>query len=204
MNRAVDRNDVIAVPVAEENGRPRPGCSREALRARPVLKNEQAGQADDRGQRLRPAQTDMERHHGALAEADQRQPPRLEIVGTELRIDQRVQAGAGLRYAAPALMRVPHGQREPLSAGRPRMGQAVGRVRGEERRIRQPLLPCPAELDQVVPVGAIAMKQKHELLRLSSGGRREARAWCGCHRLRLSTPPRCGSTCPRASGRSRD
>ena len=45
--------------------------------------------ADDRKRRHAPAQSDMQRHHGALAEADQRERRGRQLTTGELRADWR-------------------------------------------------------------------------------------------------------------------
>jgi len=44
---------------------------------------------------------------------------------------------------------------------------ALRRVRRHERRVRQPGLPLPADLDEIVAVGAIAMQEDDQLLGLA-------------------------------------
>ena len=86
---------------------------------------------------------------------------------------------------ANALLPLPlgsHFEVEPLAAAEERAGHRFWRVRGNESRIRQIARPRLSQFDEVVPIGAIAVKQNHKLFRRTAGGRREARAvYLNCH-----------------------
>ena len=64
----------------------------------------------------------------------------------------------------PALLGVAEGEREPLASDR-RLGAGLGRMRRDERGLRQDRLPLLAERDQVVAVGTVAVKEDDELPR---------------------------------------
>ena len=99
--------------------------------------------------------------------------------------------GPAWLHAAPALVRIAEGEGEPLPAHR-LAGHELGRVRGDEGGVGQPALPLPADLDQVVAVGAVAVEE-HDKLLCRAGTGRKARAGEGCrHRPPLSSPARRG------------
>ena len=110
----------------------------------------------------------MQRHHRALAEADEREARIVEAEAGELRVEERVDRGPRGDGAAPALRRAARvvgrgaAQGEPLPAHR-RSGAALGRVRRDERRLGRQRAPLLAERDQVVAVGAVAVQENHEL-----------------------------------------
>src|ERR1700674_1018072 len=106
----------------------------------------------------------MEGHHRALAEADQRQRVAAEPMPPHLGVEKPLKPGRGGIDAAPALLRIADGEPEPLPPGR-RFGAGLGRVRGDECRLRQQRLPRAADLDQIVAVGAIAVQEYDELPR---------------------------------------
>ena len=146
-----------------------------------VGEHQQPGIADDRCRSDGAAQADMERHHGALAEADQRQRRWRQLKPPELRLDEPLQGGRRLVDADPALVRIAEGQRKPLPADR-RLAARLGRVGRHEGGIGQRRLPHPAELDEVVAVGAIAVEEDHELARRPAGMRGQAWAIEFSHR----------------------
>ena len=96
--------------------------------------------------------------------------------------------------AVPALVRIAEGERKPFAPHR-RLSARARRVRRDERRLRQQRLPRPADLDQVVAVGAIAVHE-HDQLARGSAFRRKPRTvdltgHCGlASSLRLSLPRR--------------
>jgi hypothetical protein len=57
--------------------------------------DQEAGKAKDRRRRSRTAETDMQRHHAALAEADQRQLRIVEVQPLELGVEKGVDRLAG-------------------------------------------------------------------------------------------------------------
>ena len=78
--------------------------------------------------------------------------------------------GPALLTPVPALVRRAGEQRKPLPPGR-RLAARLGRMRRDERGVRQQPLPGPADVDQVVAVGAIAVQEHDEALgRCPPGG----------------------------------
>src|SRR3974390_2186366 len=115
----------------------------------------------------------MQRHHGALAEADERQCRRRELVPREFGFDEPLQQRCGLVDADPSLVRSAEGQGEPLPPDR-RLAARLRRMRRNERGMRQVLLPSAPYLDQVVAVGSITV-QEHAQLLGGAGTRRQPR-----------------------------
>ena len=116
----------------------------------------------------------MQRHHRALAEADQRQRALVESAPRQFRVEKSVEGRAGGDDAPPALVGIAHGERKPLPP-HGRGGAALACVRRDEIGVRQQAAPLPADLDQIVPVRAIAVQKHHELPRLA-GFRLKSRA----------------------------
>src|SRR4051812_23377119 len=102
----------------------------------------------------------------------------------KLQVEPGVEPGAGVVHAAPALVRIAEGEGEPLPAHR-LAGDELGRVRGDEGGVGQPALPLPADLDQVVAVGTVAMEEHDKLLCRARTGWK-ARAGEGCRHRPLS------------------
>ena len=116
---------------------------------------------------------DMQRHHGALAEADQRQRRRRQLAARQFGVEECIERGRRLVDADPALVGIAERQREPLPADR-RLAAGLGRMRRHERGVRQHRLPGAADVDQVVAVGAIAVQEHHEALGLAAAAVRAA------------------------------
>ena len=139
------------------------------------LPGDAAGIADDRRRRLQPARRDLQHHHRALAEADQREvgigkPMRREL-GIEKGVELR-RRGAGAR---PVLVRIAHGQAEPLVARRiPVAG--IRRVRRDEGGIGKERRPLPPDLDEIGPVRSDAMQQHDQFPGGTTGERGDAGA----------------------------
>ncbi len=112
------------------------------------------------------AQARMQRHHGALAEADQRQRVGRQLPARQFGVEKFVERGRGLVDADPALVGIAEGEPEPLPADR-RLPAGLGRMRRDEGGVRQDRLPGAADIDQVVAVGAIAVQENHEALGLA-------------------------------------
>ena len=91
----------------------------------------------------------------------------------KLGIDEAFQHRRRLVDADPAFIGIAEGEGEPLPPDR-RLPARLGRMRRDERRLRQQLLPHPANLDEVVAVGAVAV-QKHDQLARRSRQRRKPR-----------------------------
>jgi hypothetical protein len=129
--------------------------------------------ADDRRRRHAAAQPDMQRHHRALAEADQRQRRWRQAEARKLGIDEALQHRCRFVDSDPALVRIAKRQGEPLPPHR-RAAARLRCMRRHERRLRQQGLPRPAEFDEVVAVGAVAVQKHHQLPR-RAGARCEPR-----------------------------
>ena len=106
----------------------------------------------------------MQRHHGALAEADQRQRRGRQVAALELGVEEAVEHRRRLVDADPALVGIAEGERKPLPAHR-RLAARLRRVRRDEGGLRQQPLPGAADLDQVVAVGAVAVQEHDQLAR---------------------------------------
>ena len=137
------------------------------------------------------AQPHMQRHHGALAEADQRERRGRKVAARELGIEERFEHRRGLVDAEPALVGIAEGEREPLPADR-RLAARLRRMRRHEGGLRQQRLPGAADLDEVVAVGAIAVQEHHQLARAvpergsSRGPSSSAAIWLAPLRCRAS------------------
>ena len=79
-------------------------------------------------------------------------------------VDKALQSRPRLIDSDPALIGIAEGQREPLPPDR-RLPARLRGVRRNERRLRQQRLPGAADLDQIVAVGAVAVKKDDELPR---------------------------------------
>ena len=140
--------------------------------------DQEAGKSEDRGRRTPTPEADMQRHHRALAETDQRQFRIVEPKPLEFGVQKGVDRAPRLDRAVPALgasariVRRPVGEGEPLPA-HPRRA-ALGRVWRNEPNLGHERAPLTAELDKVVAVGAVAV-QEHNQLAGSAGGRRDSR-----------------------------
>ncbi len=115
----------------------------------------------------------MQRHHRALAEADESERCRRQRVAFELGVEKALEPRCGLVDPDPALVRIAEGQAEPLPADRG-LRARLRCVRRDERRLRQELLPGAADFDEIVAVSAIAV-QKHDELSRGSRPRCEPR-----------------------------
>jgi hypothetical protein len=82
----------------------------------------------------------MQRHHGTLAEADERKCRRRKLAAREFALDEFLQDRSGFVDAGPALVGVAEGQRKPLAARR-RLAAGLDGVRRHKRGIRQQRLP---------------------------------------------------------------
>ena len=101
---------------------------------------------------------DVQRHHGALAEADEHETVRRQPVAGELPVEKAVERGTGRNHAAPILAGIAHGEPEPLQrAGH--AGDRLRRIGRDERRTRERAPPFVAQRDQIVAVGAVAVQQ---------------------------------------------
>src|ERR1019366_8809552 len=115
----------------------------------------------------------MQRHHGALAETDQRQRRRWQLPAREFGVEETVERGRRLVDAGPALARITERQGKPFAPDR-RLAATVRRMRRYEGGVRQQASPSAADLDQVIAVGAIAVQEHHQLPR---GARARLDSW---------------------------
>ena len=163
----------------------------------PVLEmlrpGEQAGIADDAGDRRGPAEADVKRHHRPLAEADEGEVAVGELEAGELGVEEGLQCWRGMRDAAPVGVEVAEGERKPLPAHR-RLVARVGGVGGGEGGVGEDGGEHPAEVDEVVAVGAVAVEKYHQLLRRPAVRGRQSRSVDHCHPRRIKAAPRpcCG------------
>src|SRR5262249_55818436 len=98
------------------------------------------GIADDCERRRRAAQPYMQRHHRALAEADERERRGREIAALELGVEEGRQHGRRLVDSAPAFIGIAEGEREPLPADR----RLAAGLRGQGGGGGPPRAPPPA------------------------------------------------------------
>ncbi len=143
-----ERNDVVVAAVDEQDRR---SLRPRAVRFGEMLAPDQfAGIAEQRGGRPTAPQPDMQREHGSLAEADQRQLRIVKLELVQLGVEERVKAGRRLVDAGPALVFVAHRQGEPLPAAR-RLYAGLRRVGRDEGRIRHEPLPLLGEAIRSLP-----------------------------------------------------
>src|SRR6516165_19973 len=176
-------NEVVAVAMDEENRRAGFDLGGKFFGIDVGRQYQQSGIADDRHRGSRAAQSDMQRHHRALAEADQRQRGWRQLVPGELGIEKAFEHRRCFVDTDPALIRIAKGQREPLPADR-RLTARLGRVRRDEGGMRQHFLPGAADLDQVVAVSTIAVQENDKLLRRAGTGRKPRSIECPDPRVR--------------------
>ena len=163
-------DEFVAVAVDQQHRRTRSDLSSDGFRVIVRRKHQQPGIADDRRRRDRSAQADMQRHHGSLAKANERQRRGRQAVTGKFRVDKTVQHWRRLVDPDPTFVWIAEGERKPLPADR-RLSARLGRMRRYERRVRQGWLPNFADLDEIVAVGAVAMKENDKLSR-GPGARR--------------------------------
>src|SRR5262249_7074177 len=106
-------------------------------------------------------QADVQRHHGALTEADEGQPLRTEPKAGKLAVKKALHYRPGGFHAARVFLPIAPRQGEPLEAAE-HAGDRLRRVGGEEGRVGQPLLPAGGQLDEILAVGAIPMQQDYQ------------------------------------------
>src|SRR5262249_9629970 len=87
-----------------------------------------------------------------------------QIAALELGVEKAREDGRGLVDAGPAFIGITEGEREPLSANR-RLAAGLGGMRGDEGRLGQEPLPRPADVNEVVTVGAVAVQEHDKLSR---------------------------------------
>ena len=89
-NSACDRDELVGVAVHQQHRRARADLRLVALDVRIAFEHQHARIADDRGGRHRAAQPDMQRHHGALGKADQRERGGRQLVARKLGVEECV------------------------------------------------------------------------------------------------------------------
>ena len=126
------------------------------------------------GQRRRAAQADKQRHHRALREADQRRArSRRGRASCSASSINASSIGAAARTPASTRRRAAVLDAEPLIAVRRHVARK-GRVGRDELGLGQQPRPIRREPDQIVAVGAEAVQQDHQAVRLAAGERRVA------------------------------
>ena len=171
LEQSCRRDQIVAVAVNKQHRRARFYLGGKGFGFAVGRQHQKAGVADDRRRRHRAAQTDMQRHHGALAETDQSERRSRQPMAAKLGVEKPLQLRRGLVDADPAFVRIAEGQCEPLPADRS-LPARLGRMRRHECRLRQQLLPGAADLDEIVAVGTIAVQEHHKLPR-RAGARRQ-------------------------------
>ena len=106
-----------------------------------VRQHEHARIADDGGGRRPRGAAHMQRHHGALAEADQRQRRRRQLAARELGVEETLEHGRGLVARRPSA-RSDRGTSARTIAGRPAPGRRA--PAHAATRTRCPEDPCQA------------------------------------------------------------
>jgi len=172
------RDHLIGIAMNQQDRR-RIGRQRLHLRAA----RQHAGITDDRSRLHRASQTDMQRHHRTLAEANERQAIGGKFKAREFGIEKVVERGRRGFDSLLHLTGIEPGDCEPLKARR-RTSAALRRIRRHESDGRQLALPMRRETDQVVAVGAIAVTEHDEMRRLSALRRQAGTGECTltqCH-----------------------
>jgi hypothetical protein len=121
-------------------------------------------------------------------EADQRQLMIREALALELGVEEGVEQRRHRLDPEQQRLRPPVAQREPLTAER-RHVAGLGCVRCDERRIRQPFRERRREPDQIVAVGAHAVKQDDQLARRAAGAGRHPGSGQESHGRRKTAAP---------------
>ena len=167
------RRDHLVVRAVREQDRRRPPAARRGARGRPACRRSRRSPAGDRRRRrptcsaiivpwLKPTSASLSSVRPWLASSASR---KASSTGCALLTPS--QRSSGSRDGEP----------EPLPAHR-RLRAGLGRVGRDEGGVGQQGLPLPADLDQVLAVGAVAVQQ-HD--KLPSPGRRACRSrrWLG-------------------------
>jgi hypothetical protein len=108
-------DELVAIAMHQQHRRPRHHLVFHGIEAAAHRQHQQAGIADKCRDGLRPPQPDVQRHHGALAEADERQRVSTEAAALELGIEERVEPRRGCIDAVPALVRIAERERKPFA-----------------------------------------------------------------------------------------
>jgi hypothetical protein len=120
----LDRNDVVAIAVDQENGRAGDNVASQIVRP-----GKKARKAHDRRHRARPAKAHVKRHHRALAKAHKRKRIVRKAKPRKLLVQKRVKARGRVANAAPAFVWITEGKLEPLPPVKRVARAGLGRVR---------------------------------------------------------------------------
>ncbi len=164
------RQHVVAVAVQQQYRR-----ARLDLRAERFGRGQHAGEADDAGELFGATQSNMQRHHGALGEAQQ---DRLGLVKAVLRhrvVEEALDEGCRGAHAGRGDRRIEPGDTEPLVAEGIALA-GIGRVGRMEHHVGHQRRQHRRKPDQVVAVGAVAMQQHHQMAGLAAALRPVMRA----------------------------
>ena len=142
---------------------------------KPCCSGEHPRIAHHRGNSSWSAQPDMERHHRALAKADQRQVRLSQFIFGQLAIDEGVDRWSCRCCACGQSRWRKSGQPPPLIAS-PHHPAPLRRMGCEEQCIRKRVLPLRCERNHVGSARTEAMKQQNDLLGPRSGSWLEAGA----------------------------
>jgi hypothetical protein len=120
----VDGNDVVAVPVSEQDGR-----ARDDLGGKVLGTGNKPRKAHNARHRPRAAKAHVKRHHGALAKAHKRKRIVRKAKGGKLIVQKRIKSRRRLVHAAPAFTRVAKRKLKPLASAKRVAGARLRRVR---------------------------------------------------------------------------
>ena len=163
------RQHLVAVAVRQQHRRPRLDLVLQHIRP-----GQHAGEADDAGEWLGAAQADMQRHHRALREADQRGLALVEPVLGHRLVEEGIDERRGAAHAGQRERRIEARDAEPLVAHRIALA-GIGRVGRMEHHVGHQRRQHRREPDQVVAVGAVAVQQDHQMAGLAA--RCAGRSW---------------------------
>ena len=180
---AGEGHDRVGVAVDQQDRRRRAAISD----ARRSGSQQAAGEADDAGERLGPpAEADVERHHRALAEADEQRcaparcpAPRRRRASASRSPKDRTAATRATASGVPSSQGIGNHWKP---AGLP--GQRSGAFGARKRGVRKVRRERLGEADQVVAVGAVAVQEDHQAV----GGARRPRARRGRSGLSSTDP----------------
>ena len=116
----------------------------------------------------------MQRHHGALREADQRQTRIVKPGALKLRIEEGVEDRGGPAHTLDHGLRGPILKTEPLEAHRRHVAW-LRRVRGNKRGTRENLGQLRRKREQIVAVGPKTVQQNDERRARLAGCRKHPR-----------------------------
>lgn len=118
VEQRLDRDELILVAVDEQYRRSAANFNGEDSRVAFFRRHKHPGVADDRRRSDRPTQADMQGHHGALAEPDQRERGRRKIMPFQFSVEKAIEnRGSGID-ADPTFVRVTKCEGKPFTANR--------------------------------------------------------------------------------------